>query len=379
MSAAERAAPLPRDLDLLLATGGTGGHIYPALAVARAAGRRGLKVAVLGQRSGMEASLVAEAGLPFCGVAAGKWDRQRPDPRQALAALAGLAGAVAAVRRARPRLVVGFGGFASFPGCLAATVTRTPLALHEGNAFPSRVTRWFAGRARVVVLAQGEAGAHLPARAPLALQPFPVRERRVARADARAALGIPADATLTLVMGGSQGSAALNRAVPEAFEALGPAAAGLHVLHSSGPRGFDSLVARVADHPTYHPHPYLDAAGAFAAADLAITRAGVGTLSEAAFHGVPLIMVPLPTAAEDHQTHNARAVEAAGAGLLVDESDLAALPRAWSELLDPARRSRAAAAAAARTPAGAAERIVDLLLPHLRPTRPVAAARGSLE
>ncbi len=358
-------------VDLLLATGGTGGHIYPALAVAREAVGQGLRVAVLGGAEGMEARLVPEAGFPFVGVAAGKWDRQRPDPRQALRALAGLTEAVRTVRRTRPRLVVGFGGFASFPGCVAAVLTRTPLALHEGNAFPSRVNRWFAPRARLTVVAQPQAARHLRSRA-VEVVPFPVREVRVDRREARRRLGLPEDAVVTLVMGGSQGSVSLNEAVPEAYRTL--ERPGLHVLHSSGPRWSDRLRERVADLPEYHVHPYLDAAEAFGAADLAITRAGVGTLSEAAFHGVPLVMVPLPTSAEDHQRHNAEAVAAAGAGIAVLESEIGRLGEAWGQLLDPARRAAAARAASARTPAGAAHRILELLLPHLRPV--AAPARG---
>jgi UDP-N-acetylglucosamine--N-acetylmuramyl-(pentapeptide) pyrophosphoryl-undecaprenol N-acetylglucosamine transferase len=364
----------PERVDLLFATGGTGGHIYPALAVAAAARERGLEAAFLGQSGGMEATLVPEAGFPFTGVAAGKWDRQRPDPLQALRAGLGLVQAIGAVRASRPALVVGFGGFASFPGCAAALLTGTALALHEGNAFPSRVTRWFASRARLVVLAQAEAGAHLRARK-VVLVPFPVREVRVDRARARDALGLAADAPVTLVMGGSQGSLALNRAVPEAYRELGRG--DVQVVHAAGARWVDALRRRVADLPGYHVHPFVDAAQAFAAADLAITRAGIGTLSEAAFHGVPLVMVPLPTAAEDHQLHNAQAVAAAGAGLTVPESELDRLPETWRRLLEPHARIAAAQAAAARSPEGAARRILDALAPYLErsPARPAGVRR----
>jgi len=359
---------LPRGLDLLLATGGTGGHIYPALAVAGAARERALSVGFLGQAGGMEARLVPEAGYPFLGVAAGKWDRQRPSPAQAGRAALGLMQALSAVRACRPGLVVGFGGFAAFPGCAAAVLTGTPLALHEANAFPSRVTRWFAPRARVVVLAQQEAATRLR-QATLATVPYPVREARVDRASAREALGLSPEASVTLVMGGSQGSLALNRAVPAAYRTLlregGGPAGGLEVVHASGPRWLEEVRASAADLAGYRVLPYVDAAQAFAAADLAITRAGMGTLSEAAFHGVPLLMVPLPTASEDHQRHNARAVEAAGAGVLVPETELDRLPAAWRRLLDPEARSAAARAARARTPEGAAGRILEVLAPYL--------------
>lgn len=346
---------------LLLATGGTGGHVYPALAVAREAAARGADVAVMGGRGGMEERLCAEAGAEFFGVNVGKWDRQRPDPREAIKAISGLWDAVRRVRAYRPSVVVGFGGFASMPGCLAASVLRVPLVLHEGNAFPSRVNRWFAGRAALFLTAQAEALRHVRARR-TAVVPFPVREERVPRDVARAAMGLPQDAVVTLVMGGSQGSMALNRLVPHAYEGLAPMERRHVVVHSTGPRWLDEVAAR-ASSPDYHLRPYVDAPTAWSAADLAITRAGVGTLSEAAYHGVPTVMVPLPTSAEDHQLHNARAVAAAGAGIVVEEKAAAEeLAAAWSRALDPSWRRAAAAAASRRSPAGAARRIVDAVL-----------------
>jgi UDP-N-acetylglucosamine--N-acetylmuramyl-(pentapeptide) pyrophosphoryl-undecaprenol N-acetylglucosamine transferase len=347
---------------LVLATGGTGGHVFPALAVAQAASEDGVDVLVLGQRGGMEERLSAQAGVPFHGVSAGKWHRGRPSPRQALQAAAGVVEAWQYLRRHRPRVVVGFGGFASYPGGLAATRLKIPLVLHEGNAFPSQVNRWLADSAALIIVAQEQALKHLPrARRTLSV-PFPVRELRAERRSARQGFGLSDDAIVTLVMGGSQGSATLNRVVPEAFAAVGARFPGLEVLHSAGQGNADS-VRPIGPHAArYHVVDFVDAARAWAAADLAITRAGVGTLSEAAFNAVPLVMVPLPSSAEDHQVHNARAVAAAGAGIVVEERDLGALVPAWERLLDPATRSAAAAAAAARTPVGAARRILDAVM-----------------
>ena len=352
-----------RGASLLFATGGSGGHIYPALAVAQEAVAAGLEVGFIGQRGGMEEHLVQGEGFPFLGVAAGKWNRSRPDPRQAINALAGLWNAVKHVRRTRPALVVGFGGFASFPGCVAAVLTGTPLVLQEGNAFPSRVNRWFAPRARLVISTHAEALEHLRTERSEVIG-FPVREQRVDRLQARTALGLPADAVVTLVMGGSQGSLTLNEVVPRAFEQLPPGARPV-VLHASGPRWEADLRQRTADLTGYHVQPYVDAVTAWSAADLAITRAGVGTLAEAAFHGVPLVMVPLPSAAEDHQRFNALAVQAAGAGLVVEERELEAAPgrlaETWSAALEPGWRHGAGAAARVRSPAGAAARILSAL------------------
>lgn len=348
---------------LLFATGGTGGHIYPALAVAQEAESAGMRVSFMGQQGGMEERLVPEAGYEFHGVSAGKWDRTRPDPRQAFRAAGGLWGAVAHVRRSKPDMVVGFGGFASFPGCAAAVATGTPLVLQEGNAFPSRVNRWFAPRARLVLSAYPEALGRLKA-ARSEVVPFPIREAKLSRQEARAALDLPPDAVVTLVMGGSQGSVMLNEAVPAAYEALPPAERPV-VLHSAGRRWEANVQERVAGHPDYHVHGYIDAVAAWSAADLAITRGGTGTLSEAAFHGVPLVMVPLASSAEDHQLHNAQAVAAHGAGKVVEERELeqdpGRLTQVWLAALQPEWRRAAHAAALSRSAAGAAARIVSAL------------------
>ena len=345
---------------IILATGGTGGHIYPATATAKVLEARGLEVAFIGQQTGLEARLVPAEGFPFYGVRAGKWHRGRPDPREALRAGLGFSDALRLVRQLKPVLILGFGGFASFPALAAARALGVPYALHEQNAYPGKVVRWFAGGARFIATATPEADAHLPGKAEAV--GVPVREVRVERAEARRTLGLPEDAMVTLVMGGSQGSLVLNRVVPDAFRMLPRALKGsLSVLHSSGPAHLEATRERCADLTGYRVDGYLDSVLAWSAADLGITRAGNGTLAEAAFHGVPLVMVPLPSAAENHQLHNARAAEAAGAGLVVEERELETLPAAWERLLEPDFRARASRAAARRSPAGAAERLAALV------------------
>jgi UDP-N-acetylglucosamine--N-acetylmuramyl-(pentapeptide) pyrophosphoryl-undecaprenol N-acetylglucosamine transferase len=344
---------------LLLAAGGSGGHVFPALALARVAREAGHEATLLGGSGGMEQRLAEADGVPFVGVATGKWDRQRPDPRQAWRAARGLRAAIATARRLRPDLVVGFGGFASFPGCVAAVVTGVPLLLHEGNAHPGRVTRWFASRAVAVALAMPEAADRLPRARRLDAVGFPVRERRVPRDDARTRLGLPVVGTVTLAMGGSQGSLALNRLLPELYRGL-PVATRGSVLHAAGERWEDELRDATRDLPDYRTTGFVDATLAWSAADLAIVRSGVSTLSEAAFHGVPVITVPLPTSADDHQRVNARAVADAGGGFAVEQDDPAGLADAWRALLDPERRRSAAAAIATRSPAGAAQRLLGL-------------------
>ncbi len=347
----------------MLATGGTGGHIYPALAVAEVLAARGFEPVFIGQKAGLEAQLVPAAGLPFYGVRAGKWHRGRPDPRQAVQAALGLRDAVTLLRQLRPALVVGFGGFASFPALAAARTLGVPYALHEQNAFPGKVTRWFAGGARFVAAAAGEVNAHLPVTAEIV--GLPIRETRVPKREARRRLGLPEGGVVTLVMGGSQGSLTLNRAVPKAFAELSTelstvAKDDLYVLHSSGPAHLGATQAHAA-RSNYRVDAYVESVLAWSAADLGVTRSGNGTLAEAAFYGVPLVMVPLPSAAENHQLRNAEAVAAAGAGVVVEETELKTLARAWEGLLEPATRDKMSAQARLRSPAGAAERLAELV------------------
>jgi UDP-N-acetylglucosamine--N-acetylmuramyl-(pentapeptide) pyrophosphoryl-undecaprenol N-acetylglucosamine transferase len=353
---------------VLLATGGTGGHIFPALALARSLRQEGHEVLVLGGRGGMEAVLAAKADLPFYGVATGKFDRDRLDPRAPFRALWGTLEAAAHVRRWRPDVAVGFGGFASFPGCAAALVNRVPLVLHETNAVPGLVTRWFARFAVLVFACQEETAAALPGVRVRCL-PFPVREVRVPRSEARRALGIPQGALMTLVMGGSQGSLALNEAVPRAFRRL-PRAAEHWLLHASGPAWVDDVRAAYEGETRVVVSPFVDATLAWSAADLAVTRGGFGTLAEAAYHGVPLVVVPLPSAADDHQRANALALERAGAGRCVDQGDDDALVEAWSALLaDDDARDEAARAMRGRSPRGGTSALHHAILPIAAGTR----------
>lgn len=345
----------------MLATGGTGGHIYPAVATAPLLQRRGYEVVFVGQEGGLEARVVPAEGLPFYGVRAGKWHRGRPDPRQALRAGLGLTDAVTLLRRLRPPLVLGFGGFASFPALAAAKLLNIPYALHEQNVFPGKVVRWFAKGARFVAVAAVETQDHL--NVPTTPVGLPVREVRVPKVEARRRLGLPEAGTVALVMGGSQGSLVLNQAVPEAFKRLPDALKrDLTVLHSSGPAHLEGTRAATQGLLNYRVDAYVESVLAWSAADLGVTRSGNGTLAEAAFHGVPLVMLPLPSAAENHQLYNAQAVAAAGAGAVVEEREIDKLAGAWAEMLDPATRAAMSACSLERSPAGAAARLAELTL-----------------
>jgi UDP-N-acetylglucosamine--N-acetylmuramyl-(pentapeptide) pyrophosphoryl-undecaprenol N-acetylglucosamine transferase len=351
---------------VVLATGGTGGHIYPAVATARELARRGYQVTLLGQAGGMEERVAADNGLEFVGVSAGKFARSARglDPRQALKAARGLAQARSFLKRHAPGVVVGYGGFASLPGVLAAQHLGIPTVLHEQNARLGLTQRLALRRARAVGTAYPEVAGLPPDKATLV--GMPVREEWLLRQEANQKLGLQ-DGPLTIfIMGGSQGSVALNSAVPGVLrEVLGDAGLspddGVQVIHSTGPRWLADVLPQVQGVGWYKAVGYLDSVAAWSAADLAITRAGTGTLAEAAFYGVPTIMIPLPSSAEDHQRFNARSVQAAGAGRLVEQEAMSrTLGSVVLECLNKETRAAMQAAALRRSPQGAASRLADL-------------------
>jgi UDP-N-acetylglucosamine--N-acetylmuramyl-(pentapeptide) pyrophosphoryl-undecaprenol N-acetylglucosamine transferase len=369
---------------VLLATGGTGGHIFPAVAFARALEPLGFSCGILGGAGGMEERIAAQENLEFFGVRTGKLDRSSPDPRAVLRALSGFADAAGIVSRIRPAVVIGFGGFASFPGCAAAVLRNVPLVLHEANARPGLVTKLLAGFARRVALADETASKELPSNKSVWIG-MPVREVRVPRVEALLELGLKPDQPLVLVMGGSQGSVKLNQLLPGILErAL--TGKNVQVLHQTGRGRLEEVAPVVAHLPWYHTAEFVDGPTAWSAASAGITRAGYSTIADAAFHGVPLVMIPLPSAAEDHQTKNARSVEARGAGLVVSQAQLesegatqlksasiaanlpdpAILPGPLETgilaCLQPERAPLMRASALASSPEGAAQRLAALVL-----------------
>lgn len=350
---------------VVLAAGGTGGHIYPAIATARELRARGHHPILLGQRGGMEERIARDTGVAFFGVSAGKLARAKPDPRELWRAARGFREAKRFLGRERPACLVGYGGFASLPGVLGAQSLGIPTVLHEQNARLGLTQRLALRRARAVATAYPSVRGLPEGRGTLV--GMPVREETMDRREALAELGLQ-DGPLTIyVTGGSQGSLALNDAVPNIlthlFREEGLWEHGsVQVLHSSGLKWIREVSGRVKHLEWYKTSGFVNAVAAWSVADLAISRAGTGTLAEAAFHGVPLIMVPLPTSAENHQLYNARAVQAAGAGRVVEQHDLQEdLARVVVECLTPEVRERMRGAARARSPRGAARLLADLV------------------
>jgi UDP-N-acetylglucosamine--N-acetylmuramyl-(pentapeptide) pyrophosphoryl-undecaprenol N-acetylglucosamine transferase len=304
--------------------GGTGGHVYPALAVARALEARAQDVVWLGTHRGLESKVVPAAGIDI------EWISVKGLRRKGVAALFiapfqlawALLQALVVIMRRRPVAVLGMGGFVSGPGGLAAWLTRRPLVIHEQNAAAGLTNRLLARLARVVLQAfPGSFNSRVNAET----VGNPVREDIAAVAAPAERFNIRQGPLRLLVLGGSQGALALNQAVPEALAKL-PAEERPVVRHQSGDLTLDTARAAYQQHEIEAELvPFIDdMASAYAWADLVVCRAGALTVAELCAVGLPALFVPYPGAVDDHQTANARPMANAGAAVIIDQSMLSA-------------------------------------------------------
>jgi UDP-N-acetylglucosamine--N-acetylmuramyl-(pentapeptide) pyrophosphoryl-undecaprenol N-acetylglucosamine transferase len=349
---------------IVIAAGGTAGHVVPALAVADALRARGAEVEFVGGERA-EAELVPAAGYPFHRLRVEGIDRGNPLRAAGAVLLAGAATlkARALLRRLGGDAVMGGGGYAAGPVGLAARSLRLPLVLTEADSHLGVTNRLLAPLAKRVFLAfpiEGRSGSKWR----VSGRPVPPSTGHADRTAARARFGIGPGERCILVFGGSLGARRLNDAALDTFGTAAPGA----VLHASGRRDHDELRRRLDElgsPPHYHLHPYIEPfADALAAADLAVARAG-GGVQELLVARLPSVLVPYPHATADHQTKNARWAERAGAAVVVpdDELDGPRLAREVAALLGaPQRMAEMANAAAAAARPDAAERIADELL-----------------
>jgi UDP-N-acetylglucosamine--N-acetylmuramyl-(pentapeptide) pyrophosphoryl-undecaprenol N-acetylglucosamine transferase len=270
------------------------------------------------------------------------------------AALA-VSAALGILHRRRPDVVLGAGGYVAGPVVLAAGILRLPAALTEADAHLGLANRLAAPFARRVFCAfpiEGVDGEKYR----VVGRPIPLRSRPVPRTEARARFGLPADARVVLIFGGSQGARALNEAAVSAFAENGPA-----VIHLTGTRDYEALAARVS-RPDYRLHAFTDDFGAaLSAADLVVARAG-GSVWEVAAAGRPALLVPYPHATADHQTKNALYFERGGGALVVPESELDLRRRVEGMLADPARLARMGEAMRALARPEAADAVAEELI-----------------
>ena len=326
----------------LIMAGGTGGHVFPGLAVADVLRSRGWHVVWMGTRAGMEARLVAARGYELAAVRAAAM-RGKGFLAVLLLPINLLLGfwqSARAIFRLRPDVVLGMGGYVAFPGGMMASLLARPLAVHEQNAIAGLTNRILAGVADKTMTAFPHAlkGAEWTGN--------PVRDEIAALADPAERFARRSGPLNLLVVGGSRGAQALNECVPRALALLEPRPS---VVHQSGEMNYAALrAAYTAAGVQGELTPFIDdVARRYAEADLVICRAGAMTVAELSAGGVASVLVPLPHAVDDHQTANARFLTDQGAAILLPQTELtpdklAALLRTLDRprLLEMARKAR---------------------------------------
>lgn len=366
-------------LSVVLAGGGTAGHVEPAMAVADAlrALDPDVRVTALGTARGLETRLVPARGYDLQLITPVPLPRKINGDlaRLPLRVLRAVRETRAVLRDVQADVVIGFGGYVALPAYLAARgfgSRRVPVVIHEANARAGLANRVGAGGAERVLSAVADCGLANPE-----VVGVPVRaaitnlDRAALRAAARAEFGFADDARVLLVFGGSQGARSINQAVAGAAKHL--AAAGVSVLHAHGPKNTLDLPQPAQGDPPYVAVPYLDRMDlAYAAADLAICRSGAMTVAEVSAVGLPAVYVPLPIG-NGEQRLNALPVVNAGGGVLVD--DAALTPEFVADtvaglLTDAARLAEMTSAAVLAGHPEAAQRVASVALD-------VAAARRS--
>ncbi|MBQ0754935.1 MAG: undecaprenyldiphospho-muramoylpentapeptide beta-N-acetylglucosaminyltransferase [Gammaproteobacteria bacterium] len=335
---------------VLIMAGGTGGHVFPALTVAAVLRDKGYAIHWLGAENGIEERLVPPHDYPLnllsiSGVRGNGVIRKLLAPFKLLSAIIA---AREVIRKTQPKLAIGFGGFASGPGGLAAKLSGVPLLIHEQNAVPGLTNRVLAVIARQVL--QGFSGAFSNG----VTVGNPVRPQIAEMASPEQRYGSRDGCLRVLVLGGSQGALALNRVLPAELARVAESTNGeIEIRHQAGRgRADEALKAYQAASLTAQVEEFIeDMAAVYAWADLVICRAGAATVAEVAAAGVATLFIPLPTAVDDHQTMNARWLSDQNAALLMPQSSLeqGALVSMLAEkmsratLKDIAVRARAAA------------------------------------
>jgi len=346
---------------LMIMAGGTGGHVYPALAVAQEWLSLGHEVVWMGTRSGLEARVVPAAGIPMewlsvSGLRGKGWLAKLSFPFMLTKACLQ---ALFILRRAKPHVVLGMGGFVSGPGGVMARLLGIPLILHEQNRIPGTTNRWLARRAQVILEAFPDS---FTPKVKARCTGNPVRREIVSL---RREIGAGWDEPIKiLILGGSQGASALNEIVPEALARVDMP---IRVFHQTGQAMRAKTAVRYAQlRMSARIEAFVeDMADAYAWADLVVCRSGAMTVSELTAAGLPSILVPYPYAIDDHQTHNARYLVDHGAAVMIPQADLSAerLAEEITALMqEPVRLKAMAERASALAKPDAAQVVAEICL-----------------
>ena len=367
----------------VLSGGGSGGHIYPALAIARRLLQEEPDVALLylGTNHGLERELVPREEIPFKTVhAQGLMGRGLGGKVRGVIALArGVTDAWRILKRFKPDVVIGTGGYVSGPVGLAASLLHIPLVIQEQNAFPGLTNRNLAKRAYAVFVPFDEARQYFPptARVLKAGNPVSLPKTFITRTQARERLGIRPEVRLLMATGGSQGAGAINQALLNLIPVVADSP-DLGMIWATGKRYYPQVKRAIEerwpgglDESRIQVFEYFyQIQTVYQAADVFLGRAGMGTITDCQAFGIPAVLVPSPNVSEDHQTKNARVIESRGAGILVPEKNLVgATTEVLNLLRDAERTAQMAANMRALFDADAVDRIVQVIVEASRATK----------
>lgn len=361
--------PTPRPLRVLISGGGTGGHIFPALAIADAlkALNPETEIQFVGALGRMEMERVPAAGYPIEGLPVMGFDRRRlwRNAKVLLHLWRSMRKARRIVRTCRPDIAIGVGGYASGPTLKAAQRAGVPSLLQEQNSYAGVTNKLLATKARRICTAYEGMERFFPADK-IVLTGNPIRQMLKADdaktpAQAKEDIGFDPQEPLLVVIGGSLGARSINKAMAEQYQAI--LNAGINIVWQTGKLYYDQYKSLQTPAVAAHLHiqPFItNMAEAYRGADLVVARAGAGTISELQMLGVPSILVPSPNVAEDHQTKNAQALASRQAAMLLPDADLAQLSGAVIKLMNDApQRQRMAVNVKAMELPNAAEKIAQ--------------------
>lgn len=374
-------------MKVIIAGGGTAGHLFPAVALAEELRSRfpDLSILFVGVKGGIEASLLAKSGWEFEGIrASGLLAKPLPERLRSLALVpVSLLRSRVILRRFSPDVVVGLGGYASAAMVLAGALARTPTVIHEQNVFPGVTNRRLGRIVDLVAVAFEPASAFFP-KGKVRVTGNPVRAGLfgVSRAEALARFDLDPDRLTLLVFGGSQGAHRLNRAALDALPLLESERGEVQFLHATGHRDLDMVrQGYIAGGHRAVVEPFFwEMAVVYAAADLCLCRAGASTVAELCALGKPSILVPFPFAANDHQRWNAEVLVASGGARMILDRDLTGA--AVAELVKTFLRDRSGLQVMGRNASilarpDASARLADLVIESVRSRRPLARAASS--
>jgi UDP-N-acetylglucosamine--N-acetylmuramyl-(pentapeptide) pyrophosphoryl-undecaprenol N-acetylglucosamine transferase len=342
---------------VIISAGGTGGHLYPAIATADALASldKNIEILFITGVSALERELVTKAGYALLTLdTPGLRRKLSPDLFAAVyKAGRGLAKATEAVKGFDADAVAGFGGSVTYPIVRAAKKLGIPAVIQEQNTIPGLANKYLSRSADIVAVSWEEAGAFLKKGTKIVVTGNPIRTTGLdfTRAKARTALDLPQEGQVVTVFGGSQGARHINEVAAAAYTQLS-GIKGLTLLHLTGSRDYHEIVqawSREGAPENVKMLPYLDGMGqAYRASDLMVCRAGASTLAELAVFGTPSILIPYPYASNDHQSKNAALFEKAGASQVITDEALSApvLAEAITELVADKKRLTVMAEAA---------------------------------